>query len=140
MSSITTNARRTLPCPKCGEMIYSDSTQCRFCATPLDAHAAEAGASVQQQVNDACNYAKWIRNFAGAMWVFLLVGLILTAGQLAVLAGIFLVPGSLIFWQIKYGRLKTDDRDYQKAKRDRLAALFLWLPAMLLQLLLWVAF
>jgi hypothetical protein len=121
-------------------MIYSDSTQCRFCATPLDAHAAEAGASVQQQVNDACNYAKWIRNFAGAMWVFLLVGLILTAGQLAVLAGIFLVPGSLIFWQIKYGRLKTDDRDYQKAKRDRLAALFLWLPAMLLQLLLWVAF
>ena len=138
MSSLTSNARRTLPCPNCGEMIYSDSSQCRFCSTPLDAQAAEAGANAQQQVNDACNYAKWIRNFAGAIWVFLLVGLILTAGQLAAVGGIFLVPVSLIFWQIKYGRLKTEDRDYQKAKRDRLAALFLWLPAMFVQFLLWV--
>jgi hypothetical protein len=139
MSSLTTNARRTLPCPNCGEMIYSDSTQCRFCSTPLDAQAAEAGAKAQQQINDACNYAKWIRNFAGAIWVFFLIGLIITAGQLAFLAGIFLVPISLILWQIRYGRLKTDDPDYKKAKRDCMAALFLWLPAMLLQLVLWIA-
>src|SRR5262245_61499083 len=135
MSSLTTHARRIFPCPNCGEMIYSDSAQCRFCSASVDAQAAEAGANLQQQVNDACNYAKWIRNFAASICVFLLVGFILTAGQLAVLVGIFLVPISLIYWQIKYGRLKTGDPDYKKAKRDCLIALFLWLPAMLLRLL-----
>jgi hypothetical protein len=117
-------------------MIYSDTAQCRFCSAPLDRQVAEAAATAQEKVNDACNQAKWIRNMAGAMWVFLLVGLIFTVGTLGVMACFFLIPASLIYWQVKFGSLKTADPDYLKAKRDRLIALLLWLPAGLLQLLL----
>jgi predicted RNA-binding Zn-ribbon protein involved in translation (DUF1610 family) len=133
--SIMSGQARILPCPKCGQMIYSDSTQCRFCSAPIDKQSAGVAAHVQEQVNDACNQAKWIRNMAGAMWVFLVVSFILTVGTFGVLACFFLIPASLVYWQIKFGSLKTIDPDYQKAKRDRLVALGLWLPAGLLKLL-----
>ena len=133
--SIMSGQARILPCPNCGQMIYSDSTQCRFCSAPIDKQSAEAAAHLQEQVNDACNQAKWIRNMAGGMWVFLAVSFILTAGTFGVLACFILIPASLIYWQIKFGSLKTVDSDYQKAKRDRLVALGLWLPAGLLKLL-----
>lgn len=73
---------------------------------------------------------------AGAMWVLLVASFIFTAGTAGVFAFFFLIPLSLIYWQVKYGRLKTPDPDYQKAKRDRLIALLLWLPAGLLELVL----
>jgi uncharacterized membrane protein len=116
-------------------MIYSDAPQCRFCSAPLDRQTAEAAADVQERVNDACNQAKWIRNMAGAMWVLFAISFILTAGTVGLFGLFFLIPAYLVYWQVKYGSLKTDDPDYQKAKRDRLIALLLWLPAGLLKLL-----
>src|SRR4051812_24690117 len=98
--SIMSRQARILPCPNCGQMIYSDSTQCRFCSASIDKQSAEAAAHVQEQVNDACNQAKWIRNMAGAMWVFLAVSFILTAGTFGVLACFILIPASLVYWQI----------------------------------------
>ena len=135
MASTFAPQPRILPCPSCGEMIYSDTTQCRFCSAPLDSAAAATAADNQKKVNDACNQAKWIRNMAGAMWAFLAIGLILTAGTIGVFACFFLIPLSLIYWQISYGRLTTADPDYQKAKRDRLIALGLWMPAALIEAL-----
>jgi len=117
-------------------MIYSDTTKCRFCAADIDPKAAAAGANFQAQINNACNQAKMIRHMATAMWVLFLVGLIFSAGTIGVLAFFFIVPVSLILWQFKYGRLKTTDPDFQKAKRDRLIAIALWLPAGLLQITL----
>jgi len=114
-------------------MIYSDSKQCRFCSVEIDQKAAAEGANLQAQINTACNHAKLLRHMAAAMWVLFLVGLIFTAGTIGVFAFFFIVPVSLILWQIKYGRLKTADPDFQKAKRDRLIAIALWLPAGLLQ-------
>lgn len=134
--SIASTPPRILPCPNCGEMIYSDVTKCRFCSAPVDSETAEVAANIQKQVNDACNQAKWIRNMAGAMWVLLGASFIFTAGTVGVFAFFFLIPLSLIYWQVKYGRLKTADPDYQKAKRDRLIALLLWLPAGLLELVI----
>jgi hypothetical protein len=87
-------------------------------------------------VNDACNQAKWIRNMAGAMWALMGVSLIFSAGTIGVFAFFFLIPLSLIYWQISYGRLTTADPDYQKAKRDRLIALGLWAPAALIEVLI----
>ena len=72
---------------------------------------------------------------AGAMWILFGVSFILTAGTVGVFGLFFLIPVYLIYWQIKYGSLKTADPDYLKAKRDRLIALLLWLPAGLLKLL-----
>jgi len=134
--SITSTPARILPCPSCGEMIYSDVTKCRFCSATVDRETAEVAANTQKQVNDACNQAKWIRNMAGAMWVLLGASFIFTAGTVGVFAFFFLIPLSLIYWQVKYGRLKTADPDYQKAKRDRIIALLLWLPAALLELVI----
>ena len=126
---------RILPCPSCGEMIYSDTTKCRFCSAPVDSATATAAADNQAKVNNACNQAKWIRNMAGAMWAFLVVGLIMSAGTVAVFACFFGIPLSLIYWQISYGRLTTADPDYKRAKRDCLIALGLWLPAALIEFL-----
>ena len=133
MSSTFQTGARIFPCANCGEMIYSDSTTCRFCKAPVDRAAAEAAADNQKQVNNAVNMAKWIRNAAGAMWAFVGLGLILGFASLAATACIFLIPGSLIYWQISYAGLKTADVDFAKTKRDRLIALLLWLPASFIQ-------
>ena len=124
-----------LPCPNCGQMIYSNAPTCRFCSVPIDRQTAEAAANVQGQVNEACNHAKWLRNMAGAMWVLFVISFILTMGTFGVLALFFAIPVYIVYWQVKFGSLKTVDPDYQKAKRDRLVALMLWLPAGLLKLL-----
>lgn len=131
--SILSNQPSTLPCPSCGQMIYSDTTKCRFCSADIDPAVAAAGADLQAKVNNACNQAKLIRHMASAMWVLFVIGFIFSAGTLGVLALFFIIPVSLILWQIKYGSLKTLDADYKKAKRDLLIAVALWLPAGLLQ-------
>src|SRR6266550_4756188 len=127
--SLLSDQSTTLPCPSCGQMIYSDATKCRFCSSDIDPKAAAAGAHLQAEINNACNQAKMIRHMATAMWVLFAVGLIFTAGTIGVLAFFFIVPVSLILWQVKYGRLRTADPDFRKAKRDRLIAIALWLPA-----------
>ncbi len=131
--SILSNQPSTLPCPSCGQMIYSDSTKCRFCSTDIDPAVAAAGADLQAKVNDACNHAKLIRHMASAMWVMFFVGFIWSGGTIGVLALFFIIPVSLILWQIKYGSLRTADADYKQARRDRLVAIALWLPASVLQ-------
>ena len=136
MSSTFTTGARIFPCTNCGEMIYSDAPTCRFCSAPVDRQAAEAAADVQKQVNNAVNLAKWIRNAAGAMWGFVGLGMFLGIATLAAIACIFLIPLSLIYWQISYGRLKTADVDYAKTKRDRVIALLLWLPASAIEILI----
>ncbi|MGH9872226.1 MAG: hypothetical protein ACRD9S_07125 [Pyrinomonadaceae bacterium] len=120
-------------------MIYSDAPTCRFCAAPVDRQAAEAGADLQKEVNNAVSLAKWIRNAAGAMWGLTGLGLVFGIASLAAIACIFLIPISLIYWQIKHGRLKTADADYAKTKRDRVIALLLWLGASFIQILIIVA-
>ena len=114
MSSTFQTGARIFPCANCGEMIYSDSATCRFCKTPVDRSAAEAAADNQKKVNNAVNLAKWIRNAAGAMWAFVGLGLIIGVLSLAAMACIFLIPLSLIYWQITFGGLKTADADYAK--------------------------
>ena len=133
MASTFAPQPRILPCPSCGEMIYSDTTKCRFCSAPVDSTTAAAAADNQAKVNNACNQAKWIRNMAGAMWAFLGISLIFSGGTIGVFACFFLIPLSLIYWQISYGRLTTADQDYKKAKRDCLIALGLWVPAALIE-------
>ena len=120
-------------------MIYSDAPTCRFCSAPVDRQAAEAAADVQKQVNNAVNLAKWIRNAAGAMWGFVGLGMFLGLASLAAIASIFLIPLSLIYWQIQYGRLKTADADFAKTKRDRVITLLLWLGASVIEIMVLVA-
>ena len=114
-------------------MIYSDTTKCRFCSAPVDSALATAAADNRERVNSAVNQVKWIRNMAGVMWGFLPLSAIFTVGRLAVFALFFAIPISLIYWRIRYGRLMTADPDYEKAKRDGLIALLLWLLGSLME-------
>jgi hypothetical protein len=127
-----------LACPSCGQMIYSDSTKCRFCSAEIDPVAAAAGAALQKKVNDACNLAKVTRHMATSMWVFFVLGFIFGFARFGVLVLFVAVPVSLVLWQIKYGRLQTADPDFKKARRDRWIALALWLPVGILQFIVLV--
>ena len=121
--------------PHCGQMIYSDVVKHLFCSSRVDRQAAVRGADLQQHVNSACNQAKMLRISAGVMWVFFLLGLIPFSQLGWGFTGLFFViPVSLIYWQIKFGGLQSSDADYKRAQRDRLIALFIWLPALALEL------
>lgn len=125
------------PCPTCGEMIYSDAKNCRFCSAPVDAEAAARGAHLQQQVNNACNQAKVLRHLAVSMWVFLLVSFVLGHALWAFHGLMVVIPAWLIGWQLNFGKLETGDPDFKRAKRDRLATLIIWLPSLIVFLALW---
>jgi hypothetical protein len=133
--SILSSNAGIFPCPNCGQMIYSDSDKCRFCSAPVDRQAATLGAEVQAKVNGACNQAKLLRNTAGAMWLFFLLGLIPFLPFGWGFTGLFVViPVWLIYWQVKFGRIQTQDADYKRAKRDWSIALIIWLPALVIQI------
>jgi hypothetical protein len=143
--SLLSNQAQILPCPSCGEMIYSNSSTCRFCNATIDPEVASAGADLQTKVNDACNRATTIRNIAGAMWAFYAVARLIPFIGLVGLVGVgacfVIIPVGAAHWQVKYGRLPTTDIDYKKAKRNLLIALILWLVmGVVLALVVWALF
>lgn len=137
MSGLTlSQSKGILPCPGCGEMIYSDAEVCRFCSAPIDRETATRGAELQKRVNDACNQAKWLRNAAGVMWLLLLLNMLFVPSAGWGYVGLFFaVPIWLITWHVRYRNLETQDPDYKTAKRDWLIALIIWLPALVLQII-----
>ncbi|HKU74631.1 MAG TPA: hypothetical protein VJR02_11965 [Pyrinomonadaceae bacterium] len=136
MSGLTLSQNKgILPCPGCGEMIYSDAEVCRFCSAPIDRETATRGAELQMRVNNACNQAKWVRNAAGAMWLLLLLGMFLPAASWGFVGLFFAVPIWLITWQVRFRGLETLDADYQTAKRDWFIALMIWLPVVALHVI-----
>lgn len=120
MSGLTlSQSKGILPCPSCGEMIYSDAEACRFCSVPIDRETAMRGAELQKRVNNACNEAKWLRNAASVMWLSLLVSMFFFApGTWGYVGLFFAVPFWLIMWQVRYRRLETADLDFNTAKRN----------------------
>jgi uncharacterized membrane protein len=117
-------------------MIYSDANKCRFCSTAVDRQVATLGAEIQSRVNTACNQAKMLRNSASTMWGLFLLSLFSFGLFGWGFTGLFYaIPVWLIYWQVRFGRLQTSDVDYKRAKRDRLIALIIWLPALALELL-----
>src|SRR5437588_2553474 len=123
---------QTFPCPNCNEIINDSMQTCRFCSAPVDPQAASAAAENQSRVNRACSDASFLRTAAAAMFVLLALSLVPFISLLTYLGFIitFLVVLVLIIrWQIKFGRLKTNDLDYQRARRLRSVAIALWLVA-----------
>lgn len=117
------------PCPSCREIIGTSATKCRYCNSEIDTQTAIASATFQNEINQACNDASMVRNVAGVMWVAFVVQFLFAAmGRLAFFGMMIAVPVMLIRWQIKYGRIKTDDIDFKLARRNRTIALLLWLP------------
>jgi hypothetical protein len=134
---------RTFPCPNCNEMINTSMEKCSYCSAPIDRALAEAAAEVQEKANSAYNDASVIRNMAAVMWVFFLVRFIpfvSIVGWIGMLGLMAVVPIKLVLWQVKFGRIKTSDPDYKRAKMNRNIALLIWSPLPLLMILVFGAF
>ena len=105
---------------------------CRFCSAPVDSQAAAAAAELQNRVNRACSDASFLRTAAAAMFVLLalsVVPFISLITYLGFIVTFFVVLVLIIRWQIRFGRLQTNDTDYKRAKRLWMVALILWFVA-----------
>ena len=123
---------QTFPCPSCGEIINDSMQTCRFCSAVVDPQAAAAAAELQSRVNRACSDASFLRTAAAAMFVLLALSVVPFISLITYLGFIitfFVVLVLIIRWQIRFGRLQTNDADYHRAKRLRTVALILWLVA-----------
>ena len=123
---------RTFPCPSCNEIINEGMKTCNFCSTPVDSQAAINAAELQEKVNNACSDASYTKIVSQALFVFIALGftpIVSGLGNLGFLGGFFAVPIMAFRWQMKFGKLKTIDPDYRKAKRAKNIALLLWLAA-----------
>jgi hypothetical protein len=123
---------QTFPCPNCNEIINDSVRTCRYCSATVDPQAAAAGAANQSRVNRACSDASFLRTAAVAMFgllAFSLLPFISNVMYLGSIVTFFLVLILIIRWQINFGRLKTSDPDYQRAKRLRSIAMLLWVVA-----------
>lgn len=125
------------PCPNCSEIISSDADKCKYCNHPVDPVAAQDAIKLQEQINQACNDASTLRNLAGFMWVAFAIQFIYALmGRLFFFGLMIAVPAMLINWQLKFGRIRTNDVDFKSAKRNRNIALGLWMPIPILLIVL----
>ncbi len=106
-------------CPICKETINTSATECRFCSSPIDPAAAQAGAEKMARINRACSDASFLRTAAISILVFIGVMFIPFLGLLGIVGYYFLlvaVPFLAIRWWVKFRSIHTDDRDFKRAR------------------------
>jgi hypothetical protein len=121
----------TFRCLSCGEYINTGMTKCRFCSAHVDANAARAASFEQDKVNNACSEASYIKTVAVVLAIS--CGLSLVPIPFFNNVAFFFfgstylaVPVMVLRWQFKFGRLRSTDPDYARAKKVRNIALVLW--------------
>lgn len=128
-------------CPNCNEYINTEDVECRFCHQPVDAQAAIHAASLQENINRACNDASTVRNLGGAAFVLTCIWFLPVVGCFAGAAAIVLFIASvavLIRWEVKYAWIRTVDPDFAVAKRNRLIGMLLAIASVVLVVIVFV--
>ena len=112
-------------------MVNESMQKCPFCNSGIDAQVAIEAAAVQDKANQSYSDASYAKTAAIAMWVFLGLSFIpfMPLVSLGFEITFVVVMIMLIRWQVKFGRLKTEDLDYGRAKRSRNIVLALWIGA-----------
>ena len=108
------------PCPNCGETINTSLDHCSFCSTPIDRAAAEASAAETSRISQACSDASYLRIMLGALIPFGLTIFFPFLGLAGLVGFAFLkyaVPVMSVRWWVKFGRTKTSDPDFRKARK-----------------------
>lgn len=120
---------RTFRCLNCNEMIDDSMTNCRYCNVRVDPVVAQLVAQRQAMANQSYRHANYLRIAVIAMYVFIVISYFPRLWSLGwgILVTYFLVFGLLWRWQMKFGRLVTNDADYLKARRSFRLSLVLWL-------------
>ena len=104
-------------------------TRCRYCSVVVDPVAARLIAERQERASQAYRNAGYLRMVVVAMYVFIGLSYIPRVQILSIGIAItyILVFVLLMRWQMKFGRLVTNDADYLKARRSWRLSLVLWL-------------
>ncbi len=108
------------PCPNCRETINTAQIVCAFCNAPIDRAAAEASAAATGKISQACSDASYLKAMAWSLLTFFLIMFIPFLGLAGVVGLTFLrfaIPVMVIRWWIKFGRIRTTDADFARAKR-----------------------
>jgi len=114
------SAVSVFPCPNCKETINTSMQECSFCHTPIDRTAAEESAAATSNISQACSDASYLKIMAGSALTFFLIGFIPILGSVGSLGFLFLefaIPIMTIRWWIKFGKIKTDDLEFARAKQ-----------------------
>ena len=141
-----TSSTNTMACPACRQIIMADVTSCRHCGVPIDARTAAAANAAQQRLNSAISQANAIKltGWAAAIVVVAMVlggvGYLSDRRTVILWFGPPLAVAGVAVWFRRFGRLPTQDPDYETAKRDVRRAGYIWAVALLVEvgLLLWV--
>ncbi len=108
------------PCPNCRETINTSLLQCTFCGVPVDHAAALVSATETSNVSQACSDASYLKIMA---WAFLtcfglvFVPFIGLAGAVGLWSLRIALPVMAIRWWIKFGKIKTNEIDFFRAKQ-----------------------
>jgi hypothetical protein len=105
-----------MPCPNCKETINTSMQQCPFCSVAVDHESAAAFG----KVNQACSDASYLKIMAGSALTFFLLRFVPILGTIGVMGFLFLefaIPVMTIRWWIKFGKIKTDDLEFARAKQ-----------------------
>jgi len=129
---------RTFRCPNCNEMINDSMTQCRYCSVPVDPAVAQLIGERQEKANQSYSDASFLRTAVVAIYVLMGLGFILPFVGWGSVIVFFVALVLLIRWQVKFGRLVTNDADYLKARRSWRLSLVLWLAVIPVRVIVWV--
>ena len=120
MSSFSLSpAVAVLPCPNCRETINTSMQQCPFCSTTIDRASAEASAAETSRISQACSDASYLRIMLGIMLPFAGLAFFPFLGLAGLVGFVFMKYATVVkavVWWVRYGRLKTTDPDFRKAR------------------------
>jgi len=114
------SAVAVLPCPNCKETINTSMRECPFCSAPIDRDVAEVSAAATSRISQACSDASYLRIMLGILIPFGIVIFFPFLGLLGLVGFVFIkyaLPVMIVRWWIKYGRIKTTDPDFRRARK-----------------------
>jgi len=120
MGSLSLSSQvHVFPCPNCRETINTSMQQCPFCSTAIDGAAAETAAAETSRISQACSDASYLKIMLGMLLPFGILIFVPLLGMIGLFGFVFIKYATLVMtirWWVKYGKLKTTDPDFSKAR------------------------
>lgn len=127
-------------CPECGRLLRPQAGRCPECGAEINEEYAVLTAIITAIITQACGFANTIKySDLGAVIVIcasVYAYFLGAPGLFALTPLMSLTPLlTILWWFYRFGRLKYDDEDFARAKRDMRASLKLWLTLFVVQLI-----
>jgi hypothetical protein len=106
---------------------------CPFCGTAIDHTTAEASAAATARISQAVSDASYLKVMAWAILTFFGLIFVPFLGLAGIVGLWFLrlaIPFMLVRWWVRYGKTKTDDRDFSQARGTTYIVAVAWFLAL----------